>query len=191
MGRGGARFGAGRPGNREKAEHLMRLDIREWHRRGLLWNGGCNAWVWSRGGERTGSITFSVSDSTINLIYGINGVDASQRIARTATPCYYGGFRQWFRCPICQKRTALLYLRSCRFACRKCQRVSYSSQSGSSHDRVCNLYHRLAARIEVGKPKWQRWSTFKKLEERFEHVSRVFDASIYWRLEMLGFKFEP
>jgi hypothetical protein len=78
-----------------------------------------------------------------------------------------------------------------RFACRKCQRVSYSTQSGSSHDRVCNLYHRLAARLEDGKPKWQRWSTFNKLEDRFERISEAFDASIVWRLEALGFKPKP
>lgn len=191
MGKGGARCGAGRPAYRAKAEQLMRVDIREWSRRGLLWNGGHNTWTWSRGGERTGSITFNVSEYAINLIYSINGEDASQRISRMATSCSYGGSRPWFQCPICQSRTALLYMRSGRFACRKCQRVSYSTQSGSSHERICNLYHRLAARLEDGKPKWQRWATFNKLEERFQRVSDAFDASLCWRLEALGFKFRP
>lgn len=90
-------------------------------------------------------------------------------------------------CPVCHSRTALLYLRAGRFACRKCQRVSYSTQSSTSHDRVCNFYHRLAAQIEAGKPKWQRWATFNKLEDRFEQVSAALDASILWRLEQLGF----
>ena len=188
MGTGGARCGAGRPAYRAKAEQLMRVDIREWHSRGLLWNGGRNSWSWSRGSERVGSITFSVSEQTINLMYGIDGRDASQTIVRVETPCHFGGSRPWFQCPACQSRTALLYLRAERFACRKCQRVSYSTQSGTNHDRVCNLYHRLAAQLEDGKPKLQRWATFNRLEDRFERVSDAFDAAIYWRLQALGFK---
>ncbi len=191
MGTGGARCGAGRPGYRVKAELLMRVDIREWHRRGLLWDGGRNTWSWSRGSERVGSITFSVSEHTINLIYSLDGRNASQTIMRASTSCHYGGSRPWFQCPVCQHRTALLYMRAGRFACRKCQKVSYSTQSGTSHDRVCNLYHKLAAKLDGGKPKWQRWATFNKLEDRFERVSRAFDASICWRLEALGFKPKP
>jgi hypothetical protein len=187
MGKGGARFGSGRPAYRAKAEQLMRVDIREWHRRGLLWDGGRNSWSWSKGGERVGSIYFSVTASTVRLEYSINGADASQTIRRADTDCHYGGTRPWFCCPACQRRVALLYMRGGRFACRKCQRVSYTTQSQSSYDRICSLYHRLADQLEDGKPKWQRWATFNKLEDRFERVSRAVDASLYWRLKELGF----
>ena len=37
MGTGGARIGAGGPAFWAKAEQLIRVEIREWHRRGLLW----------------------------------------------------------------------------------------------------------------------------------------------------------
>ncbi len=188
MGTGGARYGAGRPAHKLKAEQSMRVDIRDWHRRGLLWDGACNTWWWSRGGERTGAITFRVSEDTIKLVYSVDGVDASQQIRKVNTPCHYGGSRPWFECPVCQNRTALLYMRFSRFACRKCQGISYSTQSGSSHDRVCNLYHRLAALVEDGKPKGQRWATFNRLEDRFQRVSDAFDVSLCWRLEALGFK---
>jgi len=187
MGTGGARFGAGRPGYRAKAEQLMRVDIREWHRRGLLWDGGRNSWSWNRGGEPVGSIMFIVTKQAVRLEYSISGADASQTIMRADTACHYGGTRPWFSCPVCQRRAAVLYMRGGRFACRHCQRVSYATQSGSSHDRVCNLYHRLAAQLEDGKPKWQRWATFNKLEDRFERVSEAFDTSIAHRLESLGF----
>lgn len=187
MAKGGARYGAGRPAYNVKAEHVARVDIRVWHRRGLLWNGGRNTWSWWRGNDQAGSIMFIVSEHAINLIYSINGKDASQRIARASTPCHFGGSRPWFCCPVCHRRTALLYQRSGRFACRSCQRVSYISQSGASHDRVCNLYHRLAAKIEGGKPKWQRWATFNRLEDRFERISEQFDIAIYRRLQALGF----
>jgi len=77
MGKGGARYGAGRPAYKAKAEHLMRVDIREWHRRGLLWNGGRNTWSWSRGSERVGSITFNVTEHAVDLIYSLDGRNAS------------------------------------------------------------------------------------------------------------------
>lgn len=36
MSRGGWRWGAGRPAYKGKAEACMRIDVREWHRRGTL-----------------------------------------------------------------------------------------------------------------------------------------------------------
>jgi hypothetical protein len=182
MAKGGARYGAGRPAYKVKAEYVARVDIRVWSKRGLLSDSERRTWSWSRGDERAGSISFSVSEHSINLIYSINGKDASQRICRVSTLCHYGGSRPWFCCPVCQSKSALLYLRAGRFACRRCQRVSYRTQSGTSHDRLCRLYHQLAAKIESGKPKWQRWATFNRLEDRFERVSLQFEASLYGRL---------
>lgn len=170
MGTGGTRCGAGRPGYRLKAEHTPKIDIRVWHKRGLLWDGGTNSWSWSRGAESAGSIRYTVSSASIRLTYSVNGQDASQTISTTTTPCHYGGSRPWFSCPVCHHRAAVLYLRSGRFACRSCQRVSYASQSGSESDRGHASYHRLHALIEAGKPKWQRWATFNRLEDRFERA---------------------
>ena len=74
---------------------------------------------------------------------------------------------------------AALYMRSGRFACRSCQQVSDTSQSGSASDRGHAIYHQLHALIENGKPKWQRWSTFNQLEERFERVNEQVNQSLY------------
>ena len=178
MGTGGTRCGAGRPGYRLKAEHTLKVDIRVWHKRRLLWVGGTNTWSWSRGGESAGSIRFTVNADNIRLTYSVNGQDASQTIRTTTTSCRYGGARTWFECPVCRGRCAVLFMRAGRFACRQCQRVSYSSQSGSAHDRANTRYHQLAALIEAGKPKWQRWATFNRLEDRFEAVSEQFNHSL-------------
>lgn len=178
MAKGGARCGAGRPGYKVKGEHLMRLDIRVLHRRGLLWVGGTNVWNWSRGDEHVGSVRFTVEADSIRLAYSVNGQEASQHIATHTTPCGYGGSRTWFSCPVCRGRAALLYMRSGRFACRSCQRVSYASQSGSESDRGHARYHKLHALIEAGKPKWQRWATFNRLEDRFERADERASMSL-------------
>ena len=168
MGTGGARFGAGRPGYRLKAEQTLKVDIRMWHQRGHLVNGQSFAWQWSRGGEVTGLIGVSVNNGSIRLGYATQGKDASQTIRTSITPCHFGGARTWFECSYCRARAAVLFMRSGRFACRQCQRVSYTSQSGSKQDGELVRYHRLHDLVEAGKPKWQRWKTFERLEDRFE-----------------------
>lgn len=181
MGKGGQRWGAGRPGYRIKGEQLLRVDIRQWRQRGLLWDGGSNSWSWSRGGEPAGNIQFTVNTDSVYLAYRINGDNASQSIATTTTPCGFGGSRRWFRCPVCAGRCEVLYMRAGRFACRSCQLVSYTSQSGSESERGHKEYHRLKALIENGKPKWQRWATFNRLEEKFERVNNRVNQSL-WKL---------
>jgi hypothetical protein len=185
MGTGGARCGAGRPGYQLKAEHTLKVDIRVWHKRGLLWVGGTNSWSWSRGGESAGTIRFTVNADSIRLAYSVNGQDASQTVRLSVTPCRYGGSRSWFECPVCRGRAAVLFMRAGRFACRQCQKVSYSSQSSSAHDRANIRYHQLHALIEAGKPKWQRWATFERLEDRFERVNEQVNKSLLVLIQRL------
>jgi len=185
MGTGGARFGAGRPGYRLKAEHTLKVDLRRWHGLGYLVDGHSFAWQWSRGGEVTGNIGVTVGVGSIRLGYAVQGQDASQTIRTTTTPCRYGGARTWFECPCCCGRAVVLFMRAGRFACRQCQKVSYSSQSGSAHDRANARYHQLHALIEAGKPKWQRWATFERLEDRFERVNEQVNRSLMMFVQRL------
>lgn len=186
MAKGGARSGAGRPGYKVKGEQLLRLDIRAIHRRGLLWVGGTNTWSWSRGGEPAGSVRFSVEINSIRLAYSVNGKDASQFIPTTTTNCAFGGSRTWFRCPGCHRRAAVLYMRSGGFACRSCQRVTYTSQSGSESDRGHARYHKLHALIKNGKPKWQRWATFNRLEKQFERADELTNQLLWKAIQRLA-----
>jgi hypothetical protein len=191
MGRGGNRYGAGRPGHRMAAEATRRIDMRVWRSGGLLKAGTAFSWHWTRGDERTGEIGVTItSDSALlNYAFGTGGGplrDASQTVALTTTPCHYGGSRTWFRCPRCQQRALVLFLRFERFACRSCQRVRYQSQSGSADDRIAARFHRLEALVTGPKPKWQRWATREKLVERYCVVSEQFDAMLAKGLARLG-----
>lgn len=185
MGTGGARCGAGRPSYRLKAEQRLKVDIRNWRKLGYLIDGQSFAWQWSRGGEVTGNIGVSVSSDSVRLGYTAQGRDASQTIRTTTTPCRYGGAQTWFHCPCCSRRAMVLFMRAERFACRQCQKVSYTSQSGSAHDRAIAQYHQLHALIEAGKPKWQRWETFNRLEDRFERVNVQVNCSLMQLVQKL------
>lgn len=183
MARGGTRSGAGRPGYRLTAEIARRIDIRRWHKGGELRPGSSFSWQWTMDSEVTARIGVYVLEGYIRLGYSIEGSDgqrhdASQNIKTTATPCHYGGTRPWFECPICHNRAGVLYLRSGRFACRHCQRVSYRSQSGSAIDRVCNRFHKLDTLVMAGKPKWQRWATYGRLLDRHLEASKAMDQSL-------------
>lgn len=190
MGTGGERYGAGRPGNRAKAESSKRFDVREIRRKGLLRTGAAFNWQWSIDGRPCGTVAVRVHPDSLRIEYAIQQEDGpkdrSQSVPLVQTACQFGGHRTWFSCPCCARRVEVLYLRWQRFACRTCQRISYRSQSGSVCDRTCNRFHRLDAIVQEGKPKWQRWSTFNRLLDRWERADEAMNLQLGLQLRKLG-----
>jgi hypothetical protein len=170
MSRGGSRWGAGRQGTKAIGERLQRVDVRVWARRGDLSQPGHFVWTWKRGEERAGSVSVWVNPpESVTLAYTVttNGQrrDRRQRIRLEQVRCHFGGWRQWFNCPCCGRRAALLYLRWERFACRACQRVAYASQSEDELGRLWRKQSRLEARLgdHWTRPKGMRHQTFARL----------------------------
>lgn len=173
MGRGGARFGAGRPAYKIKGEQLHRVDVRLWARQGLLTGRRFFSWSWNRGGEPTGSIGVSVSRcEALKLEYSVtyNGErrNINDRVALIYKPCNFGGARPWFQCPRCTRQVAQLYMRAGRFACRHCQRVAYSSQSEDVMARTWREQQRIETRLgdDWQRPKGMRQRTYERLMDR-------------------------
>jgi hypothetical protein len=83
----------------------------------------------SESGKQTASIGYPVGPDAVTSIYSVDGEPIRQFVPILATGCTYGGKRYWFGCPRCGKRVAILNLRSRRFACPSCQRLSYASLS--------------------------------------------------------------
>ena len=191
MGTGGVRSGAGRPGHKLLSGNTCRINVNDWHRRGYLEPGISFCWGWTHDGERSGSISVLSGGTGVSISYRVKAGDewrdVSQHVTVESTPCHLGGTRPWFTCPACGGRSGVLFLRSGRFACRKCQPIAYRSQSGSETERLCAMFHKLGAQLDVGKPKWQRWVTFERLCDRYEAVSTRLDASLLGVVQRLGF----
>lgn len=172
MSRGGSRYGAGRPAHNVTAESVQRIEVRRWSRAGYFSGNFRFSCDWNRGGKPTGSISVETTQDSAILSYRIKDLrtddwsDKRQVVRVVPTRCNYGGNRKWFHCPVCSRRCELLYLRASRFACRHCQNIAFTSQSGGPIDRLTHKLQKVRARIEGGKPKGMRWATYERLSER-------------------------
>ena len=144
-------------------EGCLAIDVREWHRDGLLKPGRNFSCSWSRGGEPLGKIdVVPMGDSVVVLLRSpCIGEEArkpiEQRVRIVWTPCRFGGFRPWFQCsgstslPDCGRRAARFYLAiGSAFACRRCCNLAYQSQSETSAHRAIRKAQKLRMRLGGG-----------------------------------------
>lgn len=166
--KGGLRMGAGRPAYKLKAESCLRLDLRHLVRQGVL-KGSFTSWGWSRGGEQTASIGIrNHGKYRLGLEYSCGDAPCHQAIEIRYTPCHLGGERAWFGCPVCHRSCAVLFMRSRRFACRKCQQLAYSSQSEDACGRSWIAQQKCERKLgpNWSKPKGMHHATRKRLLDR-------------------------
>lgn len=160
----------------------MRLDVRDWVRRGILAPGCSGTWSWSNSytGERTGSIGYSIEEGAAVLSYSLNGEPRRQRVPILRTPCNYGNTRSWFACPQCATRVAVIYLRRGGFCCRKCARVAYYSQSEDAVGRAWRVQRKAEARLgeNWARPKGMHTKTRERLLETIWRCEEVRDRAI-------------
>lgn len=61
---------------------------------------------------------------------------ARQRIPLVWTPCRFGSFRPWYKCPGCDRRVGKLYNSGASLNCRRCLDLWYSSQRRGAKSRM-------------------------------------------------------
>jgi len=120
-----------------------------------LFNGGVRSggMDWNGNGKKTGSISFVVStvkgDEYFRTYYTHTSnkeekTEIDYKVRLTWTPCYFGGRRWWFICPLvvngrtCYRRVGSLHLGNGKyFGCRHCYNLTYtSSQESHKYDSL-------------------------------------------------------
>jgi hypothetical protein len=163
-------------------EGYWSLDVRQWHRDGLLRPMLRYVVTWrNREGKETASLGVTTLHDGVELSYRYNGDPQRYRILVTWTPCPYGGRRPWFLCPnmACRRRVAKLYLRGGHFRCRACHRLAYASQRESRCYQAMNRAHKIQQRLGgcpgfaypfPPKPKGMHWRTYDRWQLRFNEA---------------------
>ena len=174
----------GRRQEHDTTNDYIRLDVRWLKRERFLQPGYSGTANWSRRGERFASINISAGSGELRLQYRTrsSGDEWQQKdysVRVELTPCYFGGYRAWFRCPIagCGRRVATLY-GATLFACRHCLCLSYPSQREAPHDRALFKAQTIHEKLggtgiiddSVSKPKGMHWRTYYRLLERFKEA---------------------
>lgn len=89
--------------------------------------------------------------------------------------CNYGGFRYFFKCPLCHKRMRILYLgEQSVFLCRKCLNLSYLSQRLRPTERHIYMSNKAKEHIKNKggnldtnqKPAHMHKNKYKKLKDK-------------------------
>lgn len=146
---GSGRHNYGRP----TVESSHHIDVRWLKKYGKLDYPNSGSLSWSRNGQKTGAISYSINDERILLSYRHKYPNSSeweqvqQSIHITTTECNYGGKRKWFLCPKCSKRVAIVYSYSKYFYCRNCLSLPYRSTLESDRDRIFTKKHELGEQI--------------------------------------------
>ena len=109
----------------------MRLDVRTLAREGGLQPGATATVTWYGGASITTVVAPNDADIVTLRYRSRTGYGpwraVSEYVSVTRTPCTLGGTRDWFGCPGCGTRCAVLYAFLDQFRCRSCHQLAYAS----------------------------------------------------------------
>lgn len=172
------------PDSKTTTESQLGIDIRWMKKQGCLRPGVSGPLSWTFRGKPSGSVHFRVEPECIVLNYRYLRNDGGWKSIREIvyfdwTACTYGGRRQWFLCPKCGCRVAIVY--GCEhFFCRGCHNLTYASQQEGMSDRLMrrsrNIRQRLGGGVSLAEPfPWKplnmHWKTYWRLREEAETAS--------------------
>jgi len=167
-------------------DNVKRIDIRYMRKQGLLKPYHQGTLSWTCRGEPSGYINYTCYPHELQLHYryrekGEDWQPVEQRITIERTHCHYGGDRQWFCCPRCHKRVAVLYGADVLFLCRHCYQLPYASRNQGYMEKLLDQKDMLGKRIFEyyeygegwGKKKGMHWSTFDRLHVKYKALEKA------------------
>lgn len=181
---------------RTETDSLKKIDVRWLRKEGYFgrWTGGSITWTnnWS-GNQSSVWLDMCLKGSYLSLSYSLGTSSGTRdfhyKVRLETTPCFFGGIRYWFVCPLsvkdasCNRRVGILYLGGEYFGCRHCYDLAYPSQNLNRHSSVLTLFRvlELGDRLEKIMDSMKRWRyrgqptkrllRLKALQERFSHYS--------------------
>lgn len=189
---------------KDTTEDSLPLDIRRLRRAGALNPGRPVSWQWTLNDRVYASIQIRADQWQVTLSYlhtprGCAAESISQTVPLETTPCALGGRRQWFTCPGCSRRVAVIYGVGRLFACRGCKGLAYSCQAESADDRAARRADRLRKKLgwEPGilngpglKPTGMHWRTYERLLAQHDTFVGVSLAGMAKKLGLLRGRLE-
>ena len=187
-------------------EHGLKVDINKLARQGFIRPGaarGAHAWRWTR--SATGEVV-ATAVITSNMTGPEEGWmqirlgEVEQWITLRAKPRHCGGRQWYFECPATHRLCSVLWRPpgATRFCSRYAwgRQVAYASQFESPFDRANRGKARINMRVNPDfsdpyewilppKPKWMRWSTYKRFEERFDRYEQILDNYLIGLMDLL------
>lgn len=193
-----------RSGYRVRLENGLKLDLNHLARAGLVHRGKSSLskgirWTSSYWGEiARGRIAADMRGPSYGSFWIEIGT-LKQRISLVAQPRHYGGRQWYFVCPVTNRRTSVLWKPpgALRFSSRQTwgRQVAYTSQFLSRTDRIWRAKGKIKLRLIADldpdewelppKPKWMRWRTYRRHEDRFDRLEHVLDLEISGTLARL------
>lgn len=115
--------------------------------------------------------------------------------------CNYGGFRSYFRCPLCEKRMRILYFaEQSIFLCRMCLNLSYNSQRLRTSRRYGHISDQIKAFVrekggdldQYKKPPRMHNTSYDKLRQKQCYYESKFHQALNNELrKWYGERVEP
>jgi len=125
--------------SRAVIEGCLPLDIRRLNREG--WRFGWQMLSYTSGA----SISFVGTREALKLAYWAAGQPVNEAIRVVTSAMHFGGSREFFLCPGCGRRFAILYSVHGHFRCRRCNHMAYRTQNETPHGRALLMAGKLWA----------------------------------------------
>lgn len=199
-------FGSGRreygSSGRSTVESVRSLDVNRWHREGYLRAGLAFSWEWTYADGGRAVINAESRPEEVVLRYRIREArgdwkSVDEVVPLERTPCHFGGFRSWFRCPSCGRRAVKLYGAGTYFLCRRCYGLAYASQREKRCERASRralkIRRRLGGEADFvspfpWKPKGMHWRTYSRLWRKAQEAELVSLRGVHLWLDRMEAK---
>lgn len=125
-----------------ESDRLPYLSVVYLNQQGVIEDGIRSVLTTERGGYISDKVQIDMTigyEPLMLITFDINNEVKRQKIPLTKTGCNFGGFRWWFKCPLCNKRVGKLFLYGSVYGCRHCYDLTYKSRMLSSRSPPSRL----------------------------------------------------